>query len=156
MQLWGEKVLLLLYLILFIKPVEVILEIFFVIMSWICSHGACPGSCDAVCPQVRRKGLQVQGKTCQTLGSKLCVSWWSSLLLKCSEGAWFVHPWLDRGTGRGAAHGSCLVQLIEIWQWTHWQQKSCARMGLFGDGLAQGTTLFPMVEYVRKLLSALA
>lgn len=58
--------------------------------------------------------------------------------------------------GKGAACGSCLVRVMEIWQWTRWQQKSCAWMGLFGDGLAQGTILFPTVVYVRKMLSVLA
>lgn len=52
----------------------------------------------------------MQGETCGTLGSKLCVSWWASPPLKGTEGAGLAHPSPDHGAGQGAAHGTGSVQ----------------------------------------------
>lgn len=45
-----------------------------------------------------------------------------------------TRPW---HWARGCSWELLSVQPMEIWPWTPWQQKSCAQMGLSGDGLVQ-------------------
>lgn len=151
MHLWGKKKMSFCCCILFVHLTSRSYSgnFFFVSMSWVCSHGSCPGGSD-----------DHLSLGCQTWGSKLGVSWGGfsapDTFWGCTGCTSLTRPW---HSGQRAAQGSCLVQPMEIWPWTplsthHGSRNPVLRWVSLVMAWYR-TILFPLAECVHKLLSAL-